>query len=101
MSDLADLHGQHAPPLRWNAELGVLGYGYYDERSGERVVKEIELGSSLGTFVMDLATRERGYGLIRTNVFDMRLTPVNSPPPPWPDEEGFKAAIGVWMWNPT
>src|SRR5262245_12687576 len=101
MSDISDLYGIYATPLRWNAEAGILGYGCYDETTGERTVKEIELGSSLATFVMDLATRERGYGLIRKNVYDMRLTPVNSPPPPWPDDEDFKAAIGVWMWNPT
>jgi hypothetical protein len=101
MSDISDLHGVYATPLRWKAEAGILGYDYYDETTGERAFKEIELGSLRAQFAMDLATRERGYGLIRKNVYDMRLTPVNSPPPPWPDDEDFKVAIGVWMWNPA
>ena len=36
------------------------------------------------TFAMDMATRDRGYGLIRVGIYDMRLTPVGAPPPPWP-----------------
>jgi hypothetical protein len=31
----------------------------------------------------------------------MRLTPVGSPPPPWPGDAEFKPAIGMWVWNPT
>ena len=31
----------------------------------------------------------------------MRLTPVGSPPPPWPDDEEYKPALGCWLWNPT
>ena len=30
----------------------------------------------------------------------MRLTPVNSPAPPWPGDDEFKPAIGCWLWNP-
>ena len=101
MNDLTDLHGVYPTTLRWNAEHGVLGHSYWDDMAGERSIKEIELGTPTARFVMDLATRERGYGLIRKGVYDMRLTPVNSPPPPWPGEEDFKPAIGCWLWNPT
>jgi hypothetical protein len=100
MSDINDLHGVYATPLRWNAEAGVLGYGCYDETTGERTVKEIELGSPEARFVMDLATRERGYGMIRVGVCDFRLTPVGSTPPPWPGDDDFKQAIGCFLWNP-
>jgi hypothetical protein len=31
----------------------------------------------------------------------MRLSPVNSPPPPWPDDEDYKPALACWCWNPT
>ena len=48
-----------------------------------------------------MATRERGYGLIKTGVYEMKLTPVGSPPPPWPGDEEYKPAIGCWLWNPT
>ena len=53
------------------------------------------------TFVLDLATRERGYGVIKSGVYDMKLTPISSPPPPWPENEEYKPALGCWMWNPT
>ena len=43
------------------------------------------------TFVIDLATRERGYGLIKSGVYDMKLTPVGSPPPPWPERRRVQA----------
>jgi hypothetical protein len=101
MNDLNDLHGAFPTALRWNAENGFLGHRYWDDTTGARSIKEIELGSPAARFVLDLATRERGYGLIRKGVYDMRLTPVNSPPPPWPGDEDFKPAIGCWLWNPT
>jgi hypothetical protein len=51
---------------------------------------------------MDLATRERGYGLVRKGFFDMRLTPVGTPVPEYPGaESGFKPAVGCNLWNPT
>ena len=100
MSDLSDLHGIFPTSLRWNAETGILGISAYNAETGERELQEIELGKT-ATFVMDLATRERGYGLIKVGVYDMRLTPVGSPAPPWPDDEEFKPALGVWLWNPT
>jgi hypothetical protein len=101
MSDISDLHGVFPTPLRWNAEAGVLGYGTYDGATGERSIEEIELGSPQAKFVMDYACRERGYGLIRVGIYDMRLTPIGSPPPQWPDDPDFKPAIGCWMWNPS
>jgi hypothetical protein len=101
MSDISDLQGVFATPIRWNAMEGILGIGRYDESTGERGIEEIELGSATSRFVMDYGCRERGYGLIRKSVYDVRLTPVNSPPPPWPDEEGFKPAVGCWLWNPA
>jgi hypothetical protein len=101
MNDLNDLRGVFPTALRWNAEHGVLGHSYWDDTTAERTIKEIELGSPMARFVMDLLTRERGYGMIRKSTYDMRLTPVNSPPPEWPDDDDFKPAIGCWLWNPA
>ncbi len=38
----------------------------------------------------DMATRERGYGAIKSRFYDMKLSPVGSPPPPWPGDEEYK-----------
>jgi hypothetical protein len=100
MSDLSDLHGIFPTSLRWNAETGVLGIGIFNPESGEREVQEIPLGNA-ATFCMDLATRERGYGLVRVGSYDMRLTPVGTPAPPWLDDPEFKPALGCWLWSPT
>jgi hypothetical protein len=100
MSDLSDLHGIYPTSLRWNSESGFLAISALNAETGERELQQIELGQS-ATFVLDLATRERGYGLIKSGVYEMKLTPVGSPPPPWPDEEGYKPAIGCSLWNPT
>ena len=100
MSDLSGLHGVFPSSIRWNAEDGFLGVSTYNPETGERELKEIELGKP-ATFVMDMATRERGYGQIRAGVYDMRLTPVGATPPPWPDDDEFKPALGCWFWNPT
>ena len=100
MSDLTDLHGIFPTSLRWNAEIGVLAISIFNGESGERELKEIELGRP-ATFVLDMLTRERGYGQIRVGFYDMRLTPVGSPPPPWPgDAEEYKPAVGCWCWSP-
>jgi hypothetical protein len=101
MSDLSDLHGTIPTSLRWNAEEGSLAVSVFNAERGERELREIELGES-ATFALDLATRERGYGQIKVGVYDMRLTPVGSPPPPWPgDDEDYKPALGCWLWNPN
>jgi hypothetical protein len=100
MSDLSGLHGVYPTSLRWNAESGFLSISVFNPESGERELREIELGQP-ATFVMDLATRERGYGLIKVGLYDMRLTPVGAPPPPWPDDEEFKPALGCWLWSPS
>jgi hypothetical protein len=100
MSDLSDLHGIYPTSLRWNAESGFLAVSAFNAQTGERELREIELGQA-ATFVLDLATRERGYGLIKSGVYDMKLTPVGSPPPPWTENEEYKPALGCWMWNPT
>jgi hypothetical protein len=100
MSDITDLHGVFPTPLRWSAENGVLGYSAYDNTTGERNIEVFELGSPMAKFAIDLSTRERGYGLIRAGLYDMRLSPVGAPPPPWPDDPDFKPAIGIWLWNP-
>ena len=100
MSDLSDLHGIFPTALRWNAETGILGISVFNAETGERELQEIELGKS-ATFAMDMATRERGYGLIKVGVYDMQLTPVGSPAPAWPGDEEYKPAIGCWLWNPT
>jgi hypothetical protein len=101
MSDLSGLHGIYPTSLRWNAEIGFPAISVFNSESGERELQEIELDRPAATFALDLATRERGYGLIKAGVYDMKLTPVGSPPPPWPDDEGYKPAIGCWLWNPT
>ena len=100
MSDLSDLHGIYPVGLRMNAETGVLSVSTYDAETGGREQKEIELGKA-ATFAMDLATRERGYGQIKVATYNMILTPVGSPKPPWPGDEEFKPALGCWLWNPT
>ena len=100
MSDLSDLHGIYPTSLRWNAESGFLAISVFNAETGERELQPIELGQT-ATFVLDLATRERGYGLIKSGVYDMKLSPVGSPPPPWPENEEYKPALGCWMWNPT
>ena len=100
MSDLSDLHGIYPTSLRWNAESGFLAVSAFNGETGERELQQIELGQA-ATFVLDLATRERGYGLIKSGVYDMKLSPVGSPPPPWPENEEYKPALGCWMWNPT
>jgi hypothetical protein len=100
MSDLSDLHGIYPTSLRWNAESGFLAVSAFNAETGERELQQIELGQA-ATFVLDLATRERGYGLIKTGIYDMRLTPVGSPPPPWPEDGEFKPALGCWVWCPT
>jgi hypothetical protein len=98
MSDLSDLEGIFPNSLRWNAEDGRLSISAYDAEAGERGLQEIDLGPD-ATFVMDMATRTRGYGLIKTGIFDMQLTPVGSPPPPNPAGE-YKPALGVSTWHP-
>jgi hypothetical protein len=99
MSDLSDLHGIYPTSLRWNAESGFLAVSAFNGETGERELRQIELGQA-ATFVLDLATRERGYGLIKSGVYDMKLSPVGSPPPPWPENEEYKPALGCWLWNP-
>jgi hypothetical protein len=99
-SDISDLRGVFPTTFRWNAETGAPAHSAFDEVTGERPLIEIELGSSRAKFAMDLATRERGYGLIRTGLYDMRLSAVGTPAPDWPGDEDFKPAIGVWLWNP-
>jgi hypothetical protein len=101
MSDLSDLHGIFPTALRWSAEDGVLGVSTFNPETGERELQPIPFGGP-ATFAMDLATRERGYGLIKVGLYDMRLTPVGSPPPPWPgDGSEFKPALGCWVWSPA
>jgi hypothetical protein len=100
MSDLSDLHGIYPTSLRWNAESGFLAVSAFNGETGERELQPIEFGQA-ATFVLDLATRERGYGLIKPGVYDMKLTPVGSPPPPWLENEEYKPALGCWAWNPT
>jgi hypothetical protein len=100
LSDISDLHGVYPTSLRWNAEIGILVFSVFNAETGERELREIELGQP-ATFVLDLATRERGYGLIKTGVYNMTLTPVGSPAPQWPGDEEYKPAVGCWVWNPT
>jgi hypothetical protein len=98
--DISDLHGVYPTALRWSSENGVLGYSKFNEDTGERTIELIELGSPEAKFAMDYATRARGYGLIRKGFYDLRLTPVGSPPPEWPGDDDFKPAIGCFLWNP-
>jgi hypothetical protein len=100
MSDLSDLQGIYPTSLRWNAESGFLAVSGFNGETAERELRQIELGQA-ATFVLDLATRERGYGLIKSGVYNMELSPVGSPPPPRPDDSEFKPAVGCWLWNPN
>ena len=50
----------------------------------------------MARFVLDLATRQVGYGLIRTGVFDFRLAPVGSPFPDYPGDD-YKLAIALML----
>ena len=43
---------------------GSLRVSVFNAETGERELQEIELGQA-ATFALDLATRERGYGLIK------------------------------------
>jgi hypothetical protein len=99
MSDPSDLHGVYPTALRWNATDGFLARWIFDEAAGERMAKPIELGSSQARFAMDFATRERGYGQVRTGSYIMHLTPAGSPPPLWPGDDTFKPSVGMWLWN--
>ncbi|MBO0738760.1 MAG: hypothetical protein J2P48_19685 [Alphaproteobacteria bacterium] len=100
MSDLSDLHGSFPTPLRWQAERGELGVQIWNSALGERELNPIRLGTNQAKFALDFATRERGYGMIRIGAYDMRLTPVGSNPPPWPNDPDYKKALGCWVWNP-
>ena len=106
MTDLSDLAGVFPSALRWNSEAGELIVIAVDE-AFEREPRLIELDTSAATFAMDMATRQRGYGLIITGFYKMVMTPVGSPPPavPEPIKQGgrdlqFKAALSVFLWNP-
>ena len=85
MSDLSDLDGIFPTSIRWNAEEGTLGISVRNPETGEREIPASPLGAD-ATFAMDLMTRVRGYGLIRVGLYDMKLTPVGTPPPPHPDD---------------
>ena len=100
-SDISDLdHGVIPDSLRWSSTNGgTLGYTTFDYTTGERTVTEIELGSRQARFVLDMHTRERGFGMTRKGVYDMKLAPVGVTPPPWPGE-GYKPAVGCWVWSP-
>jgi hypothetical protein len=100
MSALSDLHGIYPTSLRWNAESGFLAVSALNAETGEREMQHIELGQP-ATFVLDLATRERGYGLIKTGIYDMKLSPVSSPAPQWPGDAEYKPALGCWLWHPV
>jgi hypothetical protein len=108
MSDLSDLQGVPPSSLRWNAnaDAGELLVVITNE-AFEREPQPIPLNTASATFVMDMATRERGYGLIAAGIYRMVLTPVGSPPPalPEPITQGanvlpFKPTLGVFVWNP-
>jgi hypothetical protein len=99
MSDLDGLHGVFPTSIRFNAEEGILGISVFNHELGERELQEIEFGKP-ATFCLDLLTRETGYGVIKTGLFDMRLAPVGSPKPPWPGDDDYKAAVGCWLYHP-
>src|SRR5262249_1154100 len=107
MSDLSDLHGVFPPSLRWNSEAGEL-LAVFTNEAFDREPRLVELNSSDATFAMDMATRERGYGLIGVGIYKMLLTPVGAPVPDLPEPImvggtpiAFKPALGVYVWNPA
>ena len=52
------------------------------------------------TFVLDLATRERGYGLIKVGIRHV-VDAGRQPGAAWPGDEDYKPALGCWVWNPN
>jgi hypothetical protein len=99
MSDLSDLEGVFGSSIRWNSEGGELSADVLNKVL-EREPHLIELGSQSATFVADMSTRERGYGMVAVGVFDFVMTPVGSPPPERPSPE-HKPALGFYLWNPV
>jgi hypothetical protein len=99
MSILADVGGDYPPFLLFNAESGELIWRPFDEALGERVPKTIELGSLEAKFAVDTATVERGYGKVRQGFRDFVLSPLGSPPPEQPDDDDYKPAVGLAVWN--
>src|SRR5262245_14281535 len=99
MSDISDLEGVIPNSLRWNAEEGILSRTFFNYETGELEMLDIELGSNDAIFAMDMLTRERGYGKIAKGFYGFKLTPVGSPPPPYPGDD-YKPAIGAWVYSP-
>jgi hypothetical protein len=99
MSILADIGGDFPPFMLWHAETGELSYRPFDEVAGERVAKNIELGSSAAKFALDIGTVERGWAKVRLGSRDVITSPVGSPPPAQPAED-YKPAVSLAAWNP-
>jgi hypothetical protein len=93
--------------MRWNSEAGELVVVTLNDVF-EREPRLVELNTPQATFAWDMATRERGYGLIMTGFYKMALSPVGSVPPTFPEPVSsggknydYKPAVGMWVWNPA
>jgi hypothetical protein len=100
MQDLQDLGNASLYPesLRHNAMTGKLTISRFDPATWSRVRDEVDPPS---TWVVDMLTRQRGYGLVTDSKFDMRLTSVGALPPPAPEDQRYKPTVGMLMWSET
>ncbi len=99
MSDLSIFMVLIRFSVRWNcAETGFLRSRSSTRRPVSASCSKSNLASRLRSPLTWLHG-ERGYGLIKSGVYDMKLTPVGRPPPPWPGDEEYKPALGCWTWN--
>ena len=97
MSDLDDLGYAKIRPdsLRFNGLTGCLTINRYSPETRRSTATEIPPGSR---WAVDVLTRERGYGRVTDSIFDMRLSPVGSPPPVIEDEDLFKTAVSMLLY---
>jgi hypothetical protein len=99
MNDLSDLEGVNGPSARWDSTTGEFNIMMFGE-SFEREPHPVELGSQSARWVPDMLRRERGFGKIAPEIYDMILTPVGAAPPSKPADPEYKPALGMDLFNP-